>query len=225
MKFKAAVLILLMSFVLISSAKSQYKSLEILDTAKSVLSKPKLILKPEAKFDDMIGQFVGGNLAGGLFGFGGAYIGAAIDKSAGKSHGEYAGFAGAIVGFVTGHCAGSIIGVYGIGSSKDFTGDVGNTILGGILGTGAGIGTLFIARSEVVAWSTLAFPTVGAMIGFNSTLRYKTLENNNKSELKDLGSQLKIKNDFEMEVLKVNFQLPKESEISKIPERFLLSLK
>lgn len=225
MKLKTIIVILL-AVLLIPSAKAQDKSLELMDTAKFVLPKPKLILKPEAKFDDMIGQFVGGNLAGGLMGFGGAYLGAAIDKGIGKSHGEYAGFAGALLGFVTGHCAGSIIGVYGIGSSKDVTGDVGNTILGGILGTGAGIGTLFVARSEVVAWSTLAFPTMGAMIGFNSTLQYKVMtDKKNVSELKDLGSHLKIKNDFEMNVLKINFQLPKESEISKIPERFLLSLK
>jgi hypothetical protein len=218
-------LVLLLAVVLIPSANAQYKSLELNDTSKTVLQKPKLSLKPEAKFDDMLGQFVGGNLAGGLVGLGGAYLGSAIDRGLGKSHGEYAGFAGAILGFVAGHCAGSIIGVYGIGSSKDVTGDVGSTILGGVLGTSAGIGTLFVARNEVVGWSTLAFPTAGAMIGFNSTLRYKTLENNNKSELKDLGTHLKIKNDFEIEIVRVNFTLPKESEISKIPERFLLSLK
>lgn len=214
-------LVILLVVVLIPSANAQYKSLELTDT--TVTTKPTLKLKEKPSAgEELIGQFFGGNLGGIALGFGTGYVGYLLTK---RGHGHWDGAEGLILGFVAGHCAGSIIGVYGIGSSKNFTGDVGSTILGGVLGTGAGIGTLFIAPNEVVAWSTLAFPTVGAMVGFNSTLRYKTLENNNKSELKDLGSQLKIKNDFEMQVLKVNFTLPKESEISKIPERFLLSLR
>lgn len=217
-------LVLLLAVLLIPSANAQYKSLELSDTTKSVLPKPKLLIKPEAKFDDMLGQFVGGNLAGGLVGLGGAYLGTAIDRGS-RSHSHWIGY-GTIIGLVAGHCAGSIIGVYGIGSSKDVTGDVGSTILGGVLGSGASIGVLMGSPNEIIAWSTLAFPTAGAMIGFNSTLRYKEIaDKKNVSELKNLGSQLKIKNDFELEVLKVNFQLPKESEISKIPERFLLSLR
>lgn len=238
MKLKAVLLVFLMSLVLISSAKSQskvsqsdfsksnfsqYKSLELTDTTKSVLLKPKLKLKPEAKFEDLVGQFAGGNLAGGLLGLGTGYLGYVITR---KGHGEWDGVGGLVIGFVAGHCAGSIIGVYGIGSSKDFTGDAGATILGGVLGTGAGIVTLFAVHNTPVAYSTLAFPTVGAMIGFNSTLRYKEIaDKKNVSELKDLGSHLKIKNDFEVNVLKINFQLPKESELSKIPERFLLALR
>ncbi|MBX7047070.1 MAG: hypothetical protein K1X86_14665 [Ignavibacteria bacterium] len=223
--------------LLVSSAYSQsnyssqnifpeYKSLQLTDSSKSLLPKKKLNLKPEPKFDDMLGQFVAGNLAGGLVGVGGAYIGAAIEKGIGKSHGEYSGFAGALFGFIAGHCAGSIIGVYGIGSAKDVTGDAGATILGGVAGTGAGIGTLFAVHNEVVAWSTLSFPTIGAMTGFNSTLRYKEIAyKKNESELKDLGSHLKIKNDFEVNVVKINFELPKPKELSKIPEQFLLSLR
>ncbi len=219
---KTIILALIVAFI-IPSANAQYKSLELTDTTKTVTTKLTLKLneKPSAG-DELIGQFFGGNLGGIALGFGAGYAGYLLTK---QGHGEWDGAGGAILGFVAGHCAGSIIGVYGIGSSKNFTGDVGTTILGGVLGTGAGIGTLFIVQSPVVAWSTLAFPTAGAMIGFNSTLRYKTLENNNKSEFKDLGTHLKIKNDFEVPVLKVNFQLPKESEITKIPERFLLSLR
>ncbi len=147
MNLKAKVIILFLSLILISSsAKSQYKSLELNDTTqftKSTLPKPKLHLKPEAKFDDMFGQFVGGNLAGGLVGLGGAFLGYAIDRGISKYHGEWAGAGGALIGLVAGHCAGSIIGVYGIVTSKDVKGDIGATILGGILGTGASIGTLY----------------------------------------------------------------------------------
>lgn len=240
MNFKILTSVILMIFVVVSSGKSQsqpsdsysqdkftnYKSLKLADTNKSVLLKQKLKLKPVPKFDDMIGQFVAGNLAGGLVGLGGAYIGYAIETGAGKSHGEYSGLAGALLGFVAGHCAGSIIGVYGIGSAKDVTGDAGATILGGVLGTGAGIGALFAVHNEVVAWSTLAFPTIGAMTGFNATLRYKEIaDKKNVSELKDLGTHFKIKNDFEINVVKINFQLPSTTEISKIPERVLLALR
>lgn len=225
MKIKPVVLILLMSFVLISSAKSQYKSLELSDTSKIISgnqTKLNLQNKPPLQIDNMALQFVGGNVSGVLVGIGGAFVGAGISK-VGGSHGEYAGLGGAVLGFVVGHCAGSILGVYGIGSVNDVTGDAGATILGGIAGTGAGIGTLYAVKNEGVMWSTLTYPTIGAMVGFNSTLYYK--DKKNVSELKDLGSHLKIKNDFEVEVFKVNFQLPKESEISKIPERFLLSLR
>jgi hypothetical protein len=222
---KTIILAIIVAFI-IPSANAQFKSLQLTDTSKTLTTKPKLKLKPEANFDDMIGQFVGGNLAGGLFGLGGALLGSAIDKGIGKSHGEYAGFAGLLYGFVAGHCAGSIIGVYGIGSSKNVAGDVGATILGGVLGTGAGILTLYNVPSPAVGWSTLAFPTVGAMIGFNSTLQYKEIEyKKNVSEIKESGTHFKIKNDFEVNVLKVNFQLPNQLELSKIPERFLLALK
>ena len=220
-------IVLLFAVVFIPSANAQYKSLELSDTSKVISPKTKLSLqsKPPLKIDNIALQFIGGNVSGVLVGIGGAMVGGGIAKTLG-ARGEYAGFGGAVLGFVVGHCAGSILGVYGVGSSNDVTGEVGSTIMGGVLGTGAGIGTLYLARGdEELMWSTLTFPTMGAMIGFNSTLRYKTLENNNKSELKDLGSHLKIKNDFEMNVLKINFQLPKDSEISKIPEQFLLSLK
>ncbi len=80
-------------------------------------------------------------------------------------------------------------------------------------------------HSPVVAWSTLSYPTIGAMIGFNSTLSYKdNADKKNVSELKELGTHFKIKNDFEVNVVKINFQIPKMSELSKIPESFLLAL-
>lgn len=216
-------LVLLLAVVFISSANAQYKSLELTDTTKIILAKPKLLLKPEAKFDDMIGQFGGGNMGGILLGLGGASLGYLIETG-GHRKGEMAGLGGALIGLVTGHCAGSILGVYAVGSSKDVSGNIGSTILGGIAGTAGGIGFLYVVKGATpYAYLSAAFPTMGAMVGFNSTLYYK--DKKNVSELKDLGSQLKIKNDFELQVLKLNFQLPKESEISKIPERFLLALK
>lgn len=217
------IIALLLAVVLIPSANAQYKSLEVSDTTKTISHKTKLSLqsKPSLEFDNMAMQLISGNVSGVLVGFGGAMIGAGISKIGG-AHGEYAGLGGAFIGFIAGHCAGSILGVCGVGTSKEVAGDVGATILGGILGTGSGIALLY-SRDETLMWSTLTLPTVGAMVGFNSTLYYR--DKKNVSELKDLGSQLKIKNDFELEVLKINFQLPKESEISKIPEQFLLSLK
>ena len=217
---KVLILFLIAAFI-IPSAKAQYKLHGLNDSTQSSPPRTKLVLKPNVQVDDIIGQFVGGNLAGALGGIGGAIVGAGISR-VGGSHGEYAGLGGAVIGFVVGHCAGSIMGVYGFGSAKEVSGDLAYTILGGVAGTGTGL-ALLRTGDETIMWSTLTLPTVGAMVGFNSTLYYK--DKKNVSELKDLGTHFKIKNDFEVQVLKVNFQLPKESEISKIPERFLLSLK
>jgi len=216
------IILFLIAVFIIPSANAQYKSLELTDTTKTVLPQPTLKLqeRPSAG-DELIGQFVGGNLGGLALGFGAGYVGYLLTK---KGHGEWDGAAGGILGFVAGHCAGSIVGVQTMGSAKKYSGDVGATILGGVMGTGAGVGFLYLTQGYPPAvYLSAAFPTMGAMVGFNSTLYYK--DKNNVSELKDLGSHLKIKNDFEMNVLNINFQLPSEAEISRIPEQFLLSLK
>ncbi len=219
-----ALLLLLVTVLFIPSAQSQYKLLELNDTAKTGIEVVKLKLdKPSLDPDRMVFQLVGGNVMGILSGLGGAIVGGGVARI-GSSGGAYAGLGGAAVGFVLGHCAGSILGVNLAGSTKEVTGNVTFTVLGGIVGTGAGIATLYAARkNETVQWSTLTYPTIGAMLGFNSTLYYK--DKKNVSELKDLGSHLKIKNDFEVEVIKVNFEIPKMSKLSKIPESLLLSLR
>ena len=203
------IILLLLAVVIIPSAQAQYKSLELTDATEINNSKIELTTSnsksPKLDAGNMAMQFVAGNFGGVLVGFGGAIIGTGIAK-AGGSHGEYAGFGGAFIGFVAGHCAGSILGVYGVGSARDVQGDVGATIIGGVLGTGAGLGTLYYARGdENLMWSTLTYPTVGAMIGFNSTLTDKK----NVSEIKESGTHFKIKNDIEVNVIKINFEIPK----------------
>jgi len=202
------IILLLLAVVIIPSAQAQYKSLELNETTKEIIPPIKLTLNDKIKPtpDDLIGEFFLGNAGGLALGFGAGYLGYLVSKQ-GKGHMD--GLGGALIGFVTGHCAGSIIGVYTVGSSKNLTGDLGSTILGGIAGTGTGIGFLYLTQSSL-AYAGFAFPTVGAMLGFNGTLKYKDAKDiNSESELKDLGSQFKIKNDIEVSVLSINFEIPK----------------
>ncbi len=203
-------MLLLLAVVIIPSAQAQYKSLELSESSNEIIKPIQLKLNDKIKppAEELIGEFFLGNAGGLALGFGLGYVGYAIDKGGG-SRGHGAGLGGAIIGFVAGHCAGSIIGVYTVGSSKNLTGNLESTILGGIAGTGTGIGFLYLTQSPL-AYAGFAFPTIGAMVGFNGTLQYKDAKDINKeSELKNLGSQLKIKNDIEVNVVSINFEIPK----------------
>ncbi|MBS1492394.1 MAG: hypothetical protein JST55_02725 [Bacteroidetes bacterium] len=220
-------IILAVSILFIFSSAQSQTSLKLLDkTAGKTDTLKKLNLKESPKIDvgDLAGEFALGNLLGGLGGFCIGAIGTGIEKSGG-SHGEMAGFGGFVIGFIVGHSAGSILGVTQGISTSHVSGNIGLTILGGLAGSTASV--LYVANGNANSLGGYifagTFPTAGAMIGFNSSLYYT--DKKNVSEIKESGTHFKIKNDFEVNVIKLNFQLPNELELSKIPERFLLALK
>jgi hypothetical protein len=147
-----------------------------------------LVLKPLTT-DDIISQFVVGFGLGGAATFVTAAAGAGlsgfrIDLGGGSNSTSAFGIILFLSLIATVQVFATAGGVWSAGTSKKVGSDFGYTLLGAFVGLGLEIGGLLVASaignsssgrngSSTIAWitslSSLTFPTIGAMIGLNSS--------------------------------------------------------
>ncbi len=125
---------------------------------------------PQQKTGKIFGELLFGSI--GSFGFG--YIGAVIGASLTTQEGWFSGWIEAALGYLIGSTLGSSIGVYMIGVSGDETGSFGTTLGGSILGTGIGIGLLYMTAENNAEMGFISFTlaqSAGATIAYNASAR------------------------------------------------------
>jgi hypothetical protein len=132
-----------------------------------------VVIERRAEPPPSMGRIAGELLLGGLVGAGGALVGllmgAAICEDSGQSCDAWA-----IGGAYAGSIAAIPFGVRAAGAIGDQTGSLGATYLGGLLGGAGGLLMLANGRSSITAVGLVLAPSVGAVIGFNTTRRYKS---------------------------------------------------
>lgn len=131
-----------------------------------------VVLERRAEPPPSVGRLAGELLLGALVGTGGALVGLLMGAAI-CDDGDGSCDAWAIGGAYAGSVAAIPFGVRAAGSIGDQTGSLGATYLGGLLGGGGGLLMLANGRSNVTAVGLVLAPTIGAVIGFNSTRRYK----------------------------------------------------
>lgn len=118
------------------------------------------------------GRLVGEVLLGGLAGTGGLFLGGLIGAGlCFDDGGEFACLGSVVIGAYIGGVLAVPLGVYAVGASGDQDGSLGSAILGSVLGSAIGFGSLLIGEELGVAL-LITGPPIGAMIGFNSTRRW-----------------------------------------------------
>ncbi len=144
--------------------------------------------KPPISDGKVIGEILAGGAGGIAFGFGGAIIGYGLEKDlTGCEPGgwlDFCGFIGAFIGGSTGIILGSSLGVYAVGNNGNETGSFlatwGGSLGGGIVGFLAWMPVLRADFPDentallLLPVATAIGATIGAMIGFNMTRRYKS---------------------------------------------------
>lgn len=194
-----------------SPAFSQYlpktKNLKLSDlnrsnsTIDSTFAYKPLKLQPVA-FDDLLGEYAAGFFIGnagailvGLVGLSASGIG--FDPGGGGGGSKTSPVVGLLFLslMATAQIFGSSAGVFAAGTNKSVGADFGTTLLGSLCGLAFEIGGILLTISllsndqgkkssgfgYVVGFTSISLPTVGAMIGMNSTRYPKRVYNNPKS--------------------------------------------
>ncbi len=118
------------------------------------------------------GRILGEVLLGGLAGTGGLFLGGLIGAGLClDGGGKIACLGSVVIGAYIGGVLAVPLGVYAVGASGDQDGSLGTAILGSVLGSAVGFGSLLIGEELGVAL-LITGPPIGAMIGFNSTRRW-----------------------------------------------------
>lgn len=131
-----------------------------------------VMLERRAEPPTSVGRIAGELLLGGLVGTGGALVGLLMGAAICDDSDDTCD-AWAIGGAYVGSIAAIPFGVRSAGSLGDQTGSLGATYLGGLLGGVGGLLMLANGRSNITAVGLVLAPSVGAVIGFNSSRRYK----------------------------------------------------
>ena len=118
------------------------------------------------------GRLLGEVLLGGLAGTGGLFVGGLIGAGlCSDDGGDFSCLGSVLIGAYIGGVLAVPLGVYAVGASGDQDGSLGSAILGSVLGSAVGFGSLLIGEELGVAL-LITGPPIGAMIGFNSSRRW-----------------------------------------------------
>jgi len=118
------------------------------------------------------GRIIGEVLLGGLAGTGGLFLGGLIGAGLCLDDGgEFACLGSVVIGAYIGGVLAVPLGVYAVGASGDQDGSLGSTILGSVLGSALGFGSLLISEEIGVALLVTG-PPIGAVVGFNRSRRW-----------------------------------------------------
>lgn len=125
------------------------------------------------------GRIVGEIIVGGLLGIVGGLIGGLAGAVVcADGDGEFACLGSVIIGGYFGGAAAFGLGVAAVGKSGDQDGSVGAAVLGGVLGAGVGLVSLFAlddggGNEGAIVTLFVGAPIVGALFGFNATRRWR----------------------------------------------------
>jgi hypothetical protein len=133
------------------------------------------IEQDKPKKGDIIAEILGGILGNA----GGVFIGGCIASFLLKGEDKHSFPPGLVYGIFGGSVVGSALGVYWAGNSDYIKGNFGITLLGSVLGELAVFGLATSNNDSISIIPAALFPVIGAVIGYNISLKFKALPKGN----------------------------------------------
>jgi len=159
---------------------------------------------PPVSTGKVFAEFFGGNLIGYGLMFPSLLLSAGIISLGGENN-KWTSATGALT-FILSYPFAIAYGVYVVGNIGDVEGSYWSTFLGTLGGIGVSVGVGMLSKKSEnyhgVNVFTLLFPSVGAIIGFNSSRR---LETNTYSFKVEQNKYSILKPDYSIQLLRVNF--------------------